>query len=235
MTNRIEIFKNRIKKYWERRKNTNPIKDWPAMQPFTRMGTDRGTPIDRIYIEKFLSKNKELIKGNILEIGDAEYTFKYGKSINKSYILTVDSRDIDTSRSEYIIGDLVTGEGIPCNKIDCFILTQTLPFIYDVKVAVKNSLKCMVKGGKILLTVPGVTSLSPYDTPRWGHYWSFSEQSVKKLFEEAGASEVVVKSWGNPKVASAFLYGLCAEDLIKSDFSHQDEMCPFLITAIVTK
>lgn len=55
-------------------------------------GFDRGTPIDRYYIEKFLGENQNLIKGNVLEIADSTYSkrFASGQS-DKFHVLTFDS------------------------------------------------------------------------------------------------------------------------------------------------
>jgi len=42
-----------------------------TVQPISRVfGFDRGTPIDRVYIENFLEKNKNLIKGVVCEIAE---------------------------------------------------------------------------------------------------------------------------------------------------------------------
>ena len=41
-------------------------------------GFDRGEPIDRLYIEQFISANAEDIKGIVLEVADNKYTTKFG-------------------------------------------------------------------------------------------------------------------------------------------------------------
>src|SRR5205809_768530 len=41
-------------------------------------GEERGGPIDRHYIEQFLSANADDIRGRVLEIGDADQTRAYG-------------------------------------------------------------------------------------------------------------------------------------------------------------
>ncbi len=41
------------------------------------MGVDRGTPIDRYYIDQFILENMDSIAGDVLEIGDNEYSSKY--------------------------------------------------------------------------------------------------------------------------------------------------------------
>ena len=43
-----------------------------------RWGYDRGTPVDRHYIENFLDANRSDVRGHVLEIGDASYTVRFG-------------------------------------------------------------------------------------------------------------------------------------------------------------
>src|SRR5690242_19182427 len=41
-------------------------------------GIDRGFPIERYYIEKFLNRHRLDVRGRCLEMGDAVYTTKFG-------------------------------------------------------------------------------------------------------------------------------------------------------------
>ncbi len=68
--------------------------DLRRLKPISdRYGFDRGIPVDRYYIEKFLSKNSGYIKGRVLEIGDDSYTIKYGgNQVIQSDILNFDKR-----------------------------------------------------------------------------------------------------------------------------------------------
>ncbi|HEX9878830.1 MAG TPA: glycosyl transferase family 2, partial [Candidatus Binatia bacterium] len=43
-----------------------------------RFGMDRGQCIDRYYIEAFLGRHRESIRGRVLEIADREYTERFG-------------------------------------------------------------------------------------------------------------------------------------------------------------
>lgn len=45
-----------------------------------QMGFGRGTPIDRYYLESFLSAHSKDIKGDVLEIAENTYTKKFGDS-----------------------------------------------------------------------------------------------------------------------------------------------------------
>lgn len=219
----------------ERKSNPNPIKEWPSTVISRKMGCDRGKPIDRYYIEKFLKQNQNYISGSVMEIGDNSYTAQYGTRVDKSYILTADA-GYSNNRATVILGDLQSGFGCEKEMMDCFILTQTLPFIYDIQSAADNIVKLLKKGGVALITVSGISMLSEYDDSRWGHFWGFTETSLHKLFENiSDVSSVEIQSMGNPKTASAFLYGLSVEDLSKADFDEEDVLVPLMISAVVKK
>ncbi len=58
------------------------------LEPISRVfGFDRGTPIDRVYIEDFLEKNKSCIQGVICEISEDTYSKKFGSSVQKIEVL----------------------------------------------------------------------------------------------------------------------------------------------------
>ncbi len=41
-------------------------------------GFDRGKPIDRYYIERFLAGHSDDVRGRVLEIGSNDYTLRFG-------------------------------------------------------------------------------------------------------------------------------------------------------------
>jgi hypothetical protein len=58
---------------------------------------------------------------------------------------------------------------------------------------------------------------------RWGDYWRFTSMSARRLFEEAfPADQVTVQSYGNVLTATAFLYGLAAEELSSEEMDARD-------------
>lgn len=195
-------------------------------------GFDRGYPIDRYYIEKFICKNKKYISGDVLEIAGNTYTKKYGEHDCKSYIFNIDKSD----KNADIIGNLEIEVGIELNKYDCFIMTQTLPFIFNIRMVAKNSIKLLKPGGTLLMTVPGITQISRYDMERWGHYWSFTDLSIKKLFEEFLPSKnIEIETFGNVKAATAFLYGLAQHEIKKKELDYTDRDYQVIIGAKITK
>ncbi len=197
-----------------------------------RFGLDRGEAIDRYYIEKFLYENRDLIKGVVLEIAGRKYTQKFGsEKVEQSLVLhTICQNNVD------IVGNLETGDGIPESRVDCFILTQTLLCIFDVFSAARNAVKLLKPGGVLLITVPGITQISRFDYERWGQYWSFTDQAVRKLFETiVPPGNITVKTYGNVKIATAFLYGLALHEVKPEDLDYNDNDYQMLITAVIRK
>lgn len=207
------------------------LTDLPV-KPFSkRFGIELGTAVDRIYIERFIESNSEYIKGTVMEIAELKYAQKYQNQIDQSLILHINGWG-----KNVIKGDFVTGEGIIENSVDCLICTQTLLCIYDIHSAIKNIYKMLKPGGCALFTVPGITQLSLYDYRNWGQYWSFTEQSARKMCMEAFDSDKIsTKVYGNVKTAMSFLYGVCAESLSEIDFEYDDEQFQVIIGIRVVK
>jgi len=185
-----------------------------------RFGLDRGLPIDRYYIEKFLAENSEDIRGRVLEIEDNRYTIKFGgEKVSKSDILHA----VEGNPKATIIADLNRADHIPSDTFDCIIFTQTLLCIYDFRSAVKTLHRILKPKGVLLSTFPGISQISRYDMERWGDYWRFTSLSARKIFEEFFPPEnVKVKAYGNVLAAIAFLHGIAAEELKKEELDYQD-------------
>src|SRR3954468_17948301 len=66
--------------------------DFRRTRPLSaHFGFERGRPIDRFYVERFLADNAEAIRGRVLEIGDATYTHRFGGNrVTQSDVLHVD-------------------------------------------------------------------------------------------------------------------------------------------------
>lgn len=218
---------------WKVRNLRNNEVSGVQLKPISEIfGFDRGQPIDRYYIEKFLGENAKYIRGTVLEVAEREYTVKYGTDVEKSICMHV----CDSVDNNCIIVNLETGEGVIDDLADCFILTQTLPVIFDVQAAAENAIRLLKSGGVALVTVSGITQISRYDMDRWGHFWSFTTASLKKLFESCEDVEYVeVKAYGNVKTSISALYGLAVEDMKQEDFAYQDDDYQQIITAMVRK
>jgi len=202
--------------------------------PISRtFGFDRGLCIDRYYIETFLAKYSEDIQGNVLEIGDDTYTWKFGGGrVAKSDVLHVWNNNPKAT----IVADLTRADHIPSDAFDCIILTQTLQFIYDVRAAIKTLYRILKPSGVLLATFPGISQISRYDMDRWGEYWRFTTLSARRLFEEFFPPEnIEVQAYGNVLAAIAFLHGLAAEELSQKELDYFDPDYELLIAVRAVK
>ena len=204
------------------------------LTPVSRIfGLDRGQSIDRYYIERFLQEHTADIRGYVLEIGNSTYIQQFGRQqVTRSEVLHVTSSNPVAT----IIGNFETGEGIPQERFDCVILTQTLPFIYDIKAAMANIYAALRRGGVLLATLCGISQISRYDMERWGDYWRFTSLSARRLFEEVfPPANVMVEAHGNVLTATAFLYGLASHELRTRELDFRDPDYEVLITVRAVK
>jgi len=201
------------------------------LEPVDReFGFNLGMPVDRYYIENFLHKHRHLIKGQVLEIGEDSYTSKFACADFRLTILNV------VEKEGCIRGDLESGSGIPENSFDCIIMTQTLPFIYDLRSAISNVYRALRPNGYVLATNPCISQISRFDMDRWGDYWRFTDLSLRKLFEQSfSKKEIEVTSFGNCLTATCFIQGIPAEKLSKMELEYIDRDYPVTLTVVAKK
>jgi GT2 family glycosyltransferase/SAM-dependent methyltransferase len=199
---------------------TTPISD--------DFGFDRGTPIDRFYIERFLQQQSSDIAGRVLEVGDDAYSRRFGAGrVTRQDVLHVSA----DSPAATIVGDLALPGTLPTAVFDCLVLTQTLHLVFDLQAAVAQMHRSLRPGGVVLLTVPGITRV---DRGQWGGerwFWSLTAASAARLFGSAfGAGSVHVESHGNVYAATAFLQGLALEEVDRAKLELRDECFPVIVT-----
>jgi SAM-dependent methyltransferase len=210
-----------------RRGGPSPFRDLRRVDPVSRVfGLDRGLPVDRWYIERFLERNAGDIRGAVLEVGDDRYTRRYGRP-TRSDVLNVQP-DLPATT---ICADLADPETLPEATFDCIICTQTLQFLYDLQSGVRGLRRMLKPEGVALCTVPGISQISRYDMDRWGDYWRFTTLSAQRLFDvEFGARNVEVETFGNVLAAVAFLEGISAEELSQRELESVDPDYQLAIT-----
>ena len=193
-----------------------------------------GRPIDRFYIERFLAAHSDAIQGEVLEVGGLEYTTQFGGDrVSRASIL---HSPIGAGPKVTFVADLADAPQIPSARFDCVVLPQTLLFIYDVRAAVRTLHRILRPGGVALVTVPGISQSVPDDKEKWGQYWSFTDQSLGRLFgDEFGLHNVDVRSHGNVLTTTAFLHGLSVEDLRREELRANDESFPLVLTVRATR
>lgn len=207
--------------------------DLAKLKPISReFGYDRGLPVDRYYIERFLESNANCIRGRVLEIGDNTYTRQFGgHAVTASDVLHVTKGN---PMATYV-GDLTSADHLPSGHFDSIILTQTLQFIFGTPKAVNTLYRILKPGGVLLVTVPGISKI-PQDA--WGALccWSFTHISIRKLFEASFSPDrITVETFGNVLCAVAFLHGLATDELSDDELNYHDPLYQVLITMKAVK
>jgi glycosyltransferase involved in cell wall biosynthesis len=197
-----------------------------------RFGFDRGLPVDRYYIERFLSLNRDSIRGRVLEIGDDTYTRRFGNDrVTKADVLDVSAAN---SKATFV-AHLACAIDVPPDAFDCVIFTQMLQLIYDFEGALRTLYRILKPGGVLLATLPGITQIIQ-DSGRRDWCWNFTEVLSQRLFTEIfPPANVRIDVVGNVLAATAFLYGLAAEELEQSELDFRDPDYQLLIAIKAVK
>ena len=190
-----------------------------------RWGYDRGRPVDRWYIERFLEEHRSDITGRVLEVKDSGYTDRFGHAVTERAVLDVDAAN---PRATYVT-DLATGDALPSGAFDCFVLTQTLQLIYDLRSALANARRVLRPGGVLLATMPVTSRVCE---PPLTDYWRLTPGAAARLLDEVfGPDAVTVRGHGNVLAQVAFLEGLAAEDLTADELRVDDHRFPLIVCA----
>jgi SAM-dependent methyltransferase len=207
-------------KYWLATKSTTPIS--------TKFGYDRGTPIDRYWIEDFLQQNKELISGKCLEITDASYVKKYGNNVTSIDVLDINKDNPQAT----IIGDLRNlNSVIPNDSYDCLVLTHVLGLIDDIDAGISEC-KRILKPGGVLLVTSSCISPAYEDT----NFWRFTSNGAKYLFNKHfGKDNVNVTSYGNVLTGQCFWVGIAQEELTEEQLKYNDPKYPCIVAILAKK
>jgi SAM-dependent methyltransferase len=194
--------------------------DLRRLQPFcSRFGAERGTPIGRWFVERFLAEQAGDIRGVVLEVGDATYTRRFGRDVTHSDVLHAAPGNPRAT----LVGDLASDRGLPRDRYDCVILTHVLSCIFDLPAALAQAHRRLRVGGVLLATLPGITRVSRYDQERWGDYWRCTAAALRRLIETAfGSGHYRVCAYGNVLTAAAALYGIAAEELRAAELEYAD-------------
>jgi hypothetical protein len=197
-----------------RRQQPIVLGDLKRFDPISpEFGWRRGTPIDRYYIQSYINDKSSLIRGECLEIAEPKYLSQFRDRIARTCILAPYSISDTSGIDQAIIGDLASTATLPQSAFDCFICTQTLQFIYQIKEAIVGAHHLLKEGGMLIGTVPGISQISRYDMDNWGEYWRLTSLSATRMLSEVFGDDVEVASFGNALAAQLLLQGVAVEDL----------------------
>jgi SAM-dependent methyltransferase len=203
-------------------RRTSPLSD--------HWGRDRGTPVDRYYIERFLDEHRGAITGAVLEVMNADYTKRFGSGVVRSDVLDLEP----DNPAATLTADLASADGIEADRFDCFILTQTLQYVFDLEAAVRHVHRILRQGGSVLCTVPVVSKIGRQQLD--SEWWRVTPAGCRAIFERAfGPGAVEARGRGNVLTCVAFLVGMAAEELKPRELETDDPQFPLIVTVRATK
>jgi hypothetical protein len=204
--------------------------DLPCEPLSDHYGFDRGTPVDRRYIDGFLSARRGVIDGSVLEVQDNTYTTRFGGDrVTESIVVDIDP----TNPHATLIADLQLAGSLPAESYDCIILTQTLHLLRRPGQCLENCFAALRSGGVLLATAPSVTRVSP--TYPNGDFWRFTPAGIAELFGRHWPSDFRVEAFGNLRTCMAFLMGEVVEDLSGAVLDRHDPRFPLTVAAEASK
>src|SRR4051812_48981980 len=181
-----------------------PVPRWGNLrrvEPFSpNFGFERGTPVDRFYLHRFLDTNRRLITGRVLEVQVPSYTRTYGSGVLDSHTV-----DINPEFQATYTCDLADAREIPSDGYDCFLAPNTLQHIGDLESALRHMLRIIKPGGVILASAAALLPL----IPDGDEFWHLSPAGWRRLFARTWTGcDVQVEGHGNCLTAIAAMQGL---------------------------
>lgn len=184
-----------------------------------------------MYVARFLSEHRYLIRGDVLEVASDGYTRAFGTAGAVPHV--VDVRD-DNPRAD-LVADLCVRGALPSSAFDAVILTQTLQFLPRPDVALEGLWEALRPGGTILITVPTASRIDASQGAA-SDLWRWTPEGLRvhlaRVLPDASA-EVVGR--GNLVTIRAFLLGLGAPEIPGGAFAWDDPLHPLLCTAVVRR
>jgi SAM-dependent methyltransferase len=203
---------------WGNLRRTHPFSE--------RFGFERGTPIDRFYLHRFLEKHKSLVTGSVIEVQTDAYTKRFGHDVVRS-----DTFDIVPDFSPTFLCDFTSaGCTISARSYDCVLLPNTLPHFRDLDGGVSQVRRILRPGGVLLASAAGIIPLTG-DVP---DYWRLSpdgwRECLRRIWPDA---HLEVNGHGNCLAAVAAQLGLAVEELSDAELAVHDPRFPILTTILM--
>jgi hypothetical protein len=200
---------------WGNLRRTEPLSD--------QFGFDRGTPIDRFYLHRFLEAERSAITGDVLEIQVPSHAHRFGHDLKR-----VDTLDITPDFSPTYLCDLAeAGTVVPEESYDCFLLPNTLQHLLRLEEALTQALRIVRPGGVILASAANLVRL----TSSTDDFWRLTAAAWRLVTSRVwNGCAIDVRAHGNCLAVVAATYGLAVEELSTKELAVDDDRFPVLTT-----
>lgn len=192
-------------------------------------GFDRGFPVHRYYLERFLAVHAGDIRGRCLEFQSDDYTTRFGgAAVTRLDILHLDDRNPLAT----LVGDLTRENDLPDETFDCIVCTHVLHVIDDLPVALAKLRSMLKSAGVLLIAVPHVSMCG--ETER--ELWRFTPDGLRSVLGRTfGPAHVTVEGYGNSLTAAGELRGLTADEFTSAELLAHDPRFPVEVCARAVK
>ena len=208
---------------WGSLRRTRPFSDC--------YGWDRGLPIDRYYIEGFLARNAHAIRGDVMEVRDADYATRFGgERVARAHVVDIDASNPKAT----LIADLTQEGTLPAEAYDAIIMTQTLHVTDDDEAGMRALWRALRPGGTILFSGPCVGRIDHQlsDMDSWRYTPNGLRRKLARLLPDAS---VAIEGHGNVLAGAAYLYGLAVQELSARELDAADPHFPIVVCARIDK
>jgi len=206
----------------------DPWGDLRRLEPFSPFwGGERGLVVDRHFIESFLARHADDVRGRVLAYHDPLYATRYGRHRLRS----CDVLDTDTTNpAATVVADLQHAPQLAGGSYDCILLPHVLQLLERPAAALAECARLLKPGGVLLATVPCAGRIEA-GGPRTDH-WRFSRSGFAALLTQAfHADDVELEALGGTDATLAFLAGLAAEELDEALLEGGADEPPLVIAA----
>jgi len=204
--------------WWGNLRRREPFSDW--------YGSERGRPVDRLYIDGFIERHRADLIGHVMEIKNPHYVDLYARA-EKVTVVDIDRANPNAT----LYADLDEVGSLPAGVFDAAIVTNTLQYL-EPQPALANLWQSLAPGGVLLLAAPTLARVDA-EIPDID-YLRFTPRGLRREFVKAGIP-AVVEGYGNILASLCTLYGLSIQDVSVKELDRVDPRFPITVCARAVK